>query len=184
MTDGGADYCFECIGLAALMNDAFRSSREVHTFVVPDYFTRIDHRFWMSTWFLFRVGARRSFLEWKCTVPLSPYLLWRSSTGNLWSDPCLEGWNLSRTFPSSLTSTWTRSASDILTRVSVSYHSGLGLYAWISEILIHQQSCGLLLQELELDKFITHEVGFKDINKAFDLLQQGKSLRCTIWMDK
>jgi len=29
MTDGGADYCFECIGLAALMNDAFLSSREV-----------------------------------------------------------------------------------------------------------------------------------------------------------
>ena len=39
-------------------------------------------------------------------------------------------------------------------------------------------------QELELDKFITHEVAFKDINTAFDLLLQGKSLRCTIWMDK
>ena len=39
-------------------------------------------------------------------------------------------------------------------------------------------------QELDLDKFITHEVAFKDINTAFDLLLQGKSLRCTIWMDK
>ncbi|KAH9690618.1 Alcohol dehydrogenase-like 2 [Citrus sinensis] len=28
MTDGGADYCFECIGLASVMNDAFNSSRE------------------------------------------------------------------------------------------------------------------------------------------------------------
>ncbi|CAN1233796.1 Alcohol dehydrogenase-like 2 [Linum perenne] len=28
MTDGGADYCFECIGLASLMTDAFSSSRE------------------------------------------------------------------------------------------------------------------------------------------------------------
>ncbi|KAM0833101.1 hypothetical protein ACQ4PT_064474 [Festuca glaucescens] len=27
MTDGGADYCFECVGLAALMSDAFQSSR-------------------------------------------------------------------------------------------------------------------------------------------------------------
>lgn len=35
-----------------------------------------------------------------------------------------------------------------------------------------------------MDKFITHEVGLKDINTAFDLLLQGKSLRCTIWMDK
>lgn len=28
MTDGGADYCFECIGLASLMAEATRSSRE------------------------------------------------------------------------------------------------------------------------------------------------------------
>lgn len=42
----------------------------------------------------------------------------------------------------------------------------------------------MLVQELELDKFVTHEVGFGDINKAFDLLHQGKSLRCVIWMDK
>lgn len=41
----------------------------------------------------------------------------------------------------------------------------------------------MLVQELELDKFVTHEVGFGDINKAFDLLHQGKSLRCVIWMD-
>ncbi|XP_058096912.1 alcohol dehydrogenase-like 7 isoform X2 [Magnolia sinica] len=38
-------------------------------------------------------------------------------------------------------------------------------------------------KELHLDEFITHEVGFKDINKAFDLLIQGKSIRCMIWMD-
>jgi S-(hydroxymethyl)glutathione dehydrogenase/alcohol dehydrogenase len=42
----------------------------------------------------------------------------------------------------------------------------------------------LSIQELELDKFITHEVGLNDINEAFDLLLQGKSVRCTIWMDK
>lgn len=28
MTDGGADYCFECIGIASVMKDAFSSSRE------------------------------------------------------------------------------------------------------------------------------------------------------------
>ncbi|CAI9115859.1 OLC1v1016866C1 [Oldenlandia corymbosa var. corymbosa] len=41
-----------------------------------------------------------------------------------------------------------------------------------------------LNEELELDKFVTHEVGFENINKAFDLLLEGKSLRCVIWMDK
>ncbi|KAK1260747.1 Alcohol dehydrogenase-like 7 [Acorus gramineus] len=39
-------------------------------------------------------------------------------------------------------------------------------------------------KELHLDPFITHEISFTDINKAFDLLLQGKSLRCIIWMEK
>ena len=29
LTNGGADYCFECIGLASLMQEAFLSSRKV-----------------------------------------------------------------------------------------------------------------------------------------------------------
>jgi S-(hydroxymethyl)glutathione dehydrogenase/alcohol dehydrogenase len=40
------------------------------------------------------------------------------------------------------------------------------------------------LQELELEKLVTHEVGLEHINTAFDLLVQGKSLRCIISMDK
>jgi Zn-dependent alcohol dehydrogenase len=39
-------------------------------------------------------------------------------------------------------------------------------------------------QELELEGLVTHEVSLKDINKAFDLLLRGESLRCIIWMDK
>lgn len=41
-----------------------------------------------------------------------------------------------------------------------------------------------LKKELNLDSFITHELKFEDINKAFDLLEKGKSLRCILWMDK
>lgn len=40
-----------------------------------------------------------------------------------------------------------------------------------------------MMQELELEKFITHEVSFKDINKAFDLMLKGESIRCIIRMD-
>ncbi|KAJ0896735.1 putative alcohol dehydrogenase [Helianthus annuus] len=39
-------------------------------------------------------------------------------------------------------------------------------------------------KELQLDEFVTHEVNFNDINKAFGLLLEGKSLRCVIWMNK
>jgi len=38
------------------------------------------------------------------------------------------------------------------------------------------------MQELELEKFITHEVAFSDINKAFDYMLKGEGLRCIIKM--
>ena len=41
----------------------------------------------------------------------------------------------------------------------------------------------MALKELNLDELISHEVEFEDINKAFDLLLSGKSLRCLIWID-
>ncbi|XP_066356947.1 alcohol dehydrogenase-like 5 isoform X2 [Miscanthus floridulus] len=39
-------------------------------------------------------------------------------------------------------------------------------------------------KELQLDALVTHELGLQEINTAFDLLLQGKCLRCIIWMDK
>ncbi|KAL1225803.1 Alcohol dehydrogenase-like 1 [Cardamine amara subsp. amara] len=41
-----------------------------------------------------------------------------------------------------------------------------------------------LKKELNLDSFITHELNFEEINKAFSLLEEGKSVRCILWMDK
>ncbi|WOL05173.1 alcohol dehydrogenase 3 [Canna indica] len=38
-------------------------------------------------------------------------------------------------------------------------------------------------KEIELEKFINHEVSFSEINKAFDLILQGASLRCIICVD-
>lgn len=38
-------------------------------------------------------------------------------------------------------------------------------------------------KEIELDKFFTHSVSFKDINKAFDLMLKGEGIRCLIRMD-
>lgn len=50
-----------------------------------------------------------------------------------------------------------------------------------------KDGCWMLgcLQELdlELEKFITHQVSFSDINKAFDYMLKGQSLRCIIKMD-
>ncbi|KAL8134383.1 alcohol dehydrogenase 1-like [Apium graveolens] len=38
-------------------------------------------------------------------------------------------------------------------------------------------------KELEVEKFITHKVNLLDINKAFDYMLRGESLRCIIDMD-
>ncbi|KAK4387359.1 Alcohol dehydrogenase 1 [Sesamum angolense] len=38
-------------------------------------------------------------------------------------------------------------------------------------------------KELEVEKFVTHRVGFSEINKAFDYMMKGESLRCIISMD-
>lgn len=120
MTDGGADYCFECIGLAALMTDAFRSSRDG----------------WGKT-IILGVEMHGAPLP----IPSLEILHGKSVIGSLFGG--------------------VKPKQDI-------------------PILADKY----MKKELELDKFITHEVGLKDINEAFDLLLQGKSLRCTIWMDK
>jgi len=38
--------------------------------------------------------------------------------------------------------------------------------------------------EFGLQEFITHTMGLEDINEAFDLMHEGKSIRTVIHMDK
>ncbi|XP_031504150.1 alcohol dehydrogenase 1-like isoform X2 [Nymphaea colorata] len=38
-------------------------------------------------------------------------------------------------------------------------------------------------KELELDKFITHQIPFSEINEAFDLMLSGQGIRCVMTMD-
>ncbi|KAM0950499.1 putative alcohol dehydrogenase [Dioscorea sansibarensis] len=120
MTGGGADYCFECIGLASLMQSAYESARK----------------------------------GWGKTIVLGV---------EMHGQPlCLDSRRI-------LEGKW----------ITGSLFGGIKAKTDIP-ILAKQY----LDKELHLDSFITHEVGFQDINKAFELLNQGKSLRCTIWMDK
>ncbi|KAF5955323.1 hypothetical protein HYC85_008179 [Camellia sinensis] len=120
MTDGGADYCFECIGLVSLMQEAIFSSRP----------------------------------GWGRTVILGVEM-----HGTPLSISTLEIMR-GRTVGGSVFGGM-KAKSDI-------------------PFLVKKY----LDRELNLDGFISHEVNFQDINKAFDLLLQGKSVRCIIWMDK
>jgi len=37
--------------------------------------------------------------------------------------------------------------------------------------------------KVKLDEYITHNLNLNDINQAFRLMHEGKSLRAVIWMD-
>ena len=52
MTDGGADYCFECIGLAALMSEAFQSSRAVYLHAFTSVYLSCEDDFHFLTWLI------------------------------------------------------------------------------------------------------------------------------------
>ncbi|XP_027932052.1 alcohol dehydrogenase-like 7 [Vigna unguiculata] len=121
MTGGGADYCFECVGMASVVHEAYASCRKG----------------WGKTIVLGvdKPGARINI----------------SSHEVLHDGKCLMGSLFGGLKPKS--------------------HVPILLKRYVDK-------------ELQLDEFVTHEVEFKDINKAFDLLSTGKCLRCVIWMDK
>ncbi|KAK4481369.1 hypothetical protein RD792_012256 [Penstemon davidsonii] len=121
MTDGGADYCFECVGRAFLVEEAFASSRK----------------------------------GWGKTIVIGV-----DQPGSQLKFNSFDVLHFGKT-------------------ISGSLFGGLKPKTDIQTLIKRYMD-----KELELDKFVTHEVGFADINKAFDLLIGGKSLRCVIWMDK
>ncbi|KAL6657574.1 hypothetical protein ACP70R_005354 [Stipagrostis hirtigluma subsp. patula] len=118
MTGGGADYCFECVGSASLMAEAFRSSRTG----------------WGKTIVLGTEGNATPM-----SIPSTGIMRGRSVIGSL-----------------------------------------LGGIKPKDDIPMLAQK--YLDKELELDEFITHQMDFDEINRAFDLLTQGKCLRCILWM--
>ncbi|XP_008464876.1 alcohol dehydrogenase-like 7 [Cucumis melo] len=121
MTNGGADYCFECVGAASLVQEAFSCCRQ---------------------------GWGKAIV---LGVDKPGAILSLSS-----SDMLFHGKSLMGSLYGGL-----KPKSDIPT-----------LLKWYTD------------KKLELDKFVTHEVGFEDINEAFKMLIEGKCLRCVIWMNK
>ncbi|KAK4600160.1 hypothetical protein RGQ29_010002 [Quercus rubra] len=122
MTGGGADYCFECIGLPSMVHEAYSCCRN----------------------------------GWGKTV-----IIGVAKPGS---------------------------------ELGLNYHDildcgGKSIMGCIFGGVKAKTDIPILLQrylnkELRLDQFVTHEIQFDDINKAFDLLLTGESLRCVIWMDK
>ncbi|KAL1293306.1 alcohol dehydrogenase-like 7 isoform X2 [Arachis ipaensis] len=120
-TGGGADYCFECVGMASLVHEAFASCR----------------------------------MGWGKTIVVGV-----DKPGAMLSLSSYEVLHDGKTLMGSL-------------------FGGLKPKTHVPILLKKYMD-----KELQLDGFVTHEVEFKDINKAFDLLYKGESLRCVIWMHR
>ncbi|CBI26407.3 hypothetical protein VitviT2T_023999 [Vitis vinifera] len=120
MTDGGADYSFECIGDTGMVTTALQSCCDgwglTVTLGVPKVNPEISSHYGL-------------------------FLSGRTLRGSLFG-----GW---------------RPKSDL--------HSLVDMY---------------MRKEIQIDEFITHNLPFEDINKAFDLMMEGKCLRCVIHMPK
>ncbi|CAM8912532.1 unnamed protein product [Rhodiola kirilowii] len=121
MTSGGADYCFECVGMSSLVHEAFACCRKG----------------WGKT---IVIGVDK---------PMSQLTF--GSFEVLHSGKTITG----------------------------SFFGGLKAKSDIPILLKRYMD-----KELNLDDFVTHEISFKDINKAFDLLLKGSCIRCVIWMEK
>ncbi|XP_071733068.1 alcohol dehydrogenase-like 7 isoform X2 [Rutidosis leptorrhynchoides] len=121
MTGGGADYCFECVGVTSLMQEAYASSRKGWGKTVVLGFDQQAEMLTLSSYEVLHSG--------------------KSITGSLFG--------------------------------------GLKPKADIPLLIKRYMD-----KELLLDEFVSHDVDFEDINKAFDLLLEGKSIRCVIWMNK
>ncbi|XP_019195761.1 PREDICTED: alcohol dehydrogenase-like 6 [Ipomoea nil] len=118
MTDGGADFSFECIGDTEMVTTALQSCCDgwglTVTLGVPKTKPEISGHFRF-------------------------FLMGRKLTGSLFG-----GWKPKSEIPSLV-----------------------DMY---------------MNKEIQIDELITHNLPFEDINKAFDLMIQGKCLRCVIYM--
>ncbi|KAB1201720.1 Alcohol dehydrogenase-like 7 [Morella rubra] len=168
MTGGGADYCFECIGLPSLVTQAYFCCRNVAegarlcgatkiigVDVNPDKVV-IGKKFGVTDFVDARGCENKSVSQgWGKTIVLGV-----DKPG----------------------ATLSLSSFDVL-------HNGKSLMGSLFGGLKAKSDIPILLKryldkELQLDEFVTHEVRFEEINKAFDLLVEGQCLRCVIWMDK
>ncbi|KAL2555291.1 Alcohol dehydrogenase-like 6 [Forsythia ovata] len=118
MTDGGADYAFECVGDTGIITTALQSCCDGWGLTVT-------------------LGVPKVKPEIAAHYGL--FLTGRTLTGSL-----LGGW---------------RPKSDLPSLVSM-----------------------YLKEEIKIDEYITHNVAFEDINEAFELMREGKCLRCVIHM--
>ncbi|KAK9106269.1 hypothetical protein Syun_022280 [Stephania yunnanensis] len=120
ITDGGADYTFECIGDPGMITTALQSCCDGWGLTVT-----------------LGVPKLKPEIVAHCALLLSG----RTLTGSM-----LGGW---------------KPKSDLPKLVDM-----------------------YLNKEIQIDEYVTHDLPFTEINKAFDLMREGKSLRCVIHMPK
>ncbi|CAL9031821.1 unnamed protein product [Prunus brigantina] len=161
LTGGGADYSFECIGDTGMVTTALQACCDVNfsylsVFLFPLSLSHIY--FCVCDEFLFTelhsFVSGVSFKGWGLTVTLGVPKVKPEVTAHY--GIFLTG----RTLKGSLFGGW-KPKSDLPSLVDM-----------------------YTKKEIQVDEYITHNLPFEDVNKAFNLMKEGKCLRCVIHMAK
>ncbi|KAL6626952.1 hypothetical protein ACP70R_030678 [Stipagrostis hirtigluma subsp. patula] len=158
LTGGGADYSFECIGVSSVMTDAFRSTKPVA--ILSMHPQSCDEAHTLSSQFSSKAPACNELITTRVKQGNGKTIILGVEKDG--QPICLPPFEL-------------LNGKCVMGSI-------FGGIKPKTDIPILAEKC--MNKELELDGLITHEVGLGDINRAFDLLLQGVSLRCIIWMDK
>ncbi|GER56697.1 alcohol dehydrogenase family protein [Striga asiatica] len=143
ITDGGADYAFECVGDTGMVTTALQCC--------------------CSGWGLtVTLGVPKEKPEIAAHYGL--FLTGRTLTGSLFG-----GWKPKSDLPSLVDKYLKKRA--IGWNVNCISDQG-NTYVPVADLII------TYLQEIEIDGYITHNLEFEDITKAFELMREGKCLRC------
>lgn len=182
MTGGGADFSFECVGDTGIATTALQSCSDVRFYVLFALSPCLHFAYFIVYKGLFKTFSTWISQGWGMTVTLGVpkvkpevsahyglFLSGKSLKGTLFG-----GWKPKSDLPSLIE----KYMNKVYKRAATLAKSLL-----VDEtVCLHFHSS--VVQEIMIDEFVTHNLAFDEINKAFDLMRDGKCLRCVLHMPK
>lgn len=149
-TDGGVDYSFECIGNVALMRSALVSTHRIFYGIIIFFRKNKETKYDNFSWWFYLGAQEATHKGWGVSV-----IIGVAAAGTEIS---------TRPFQLVTGRTW----------------KGTAFGGWKSVESVPKLVDAYLKKELLVDEFITHNFPLNDINEAFHVMHEGKSIRSII----
>lgn len=172
MTGGGADFAFECVGDTEIATTALQSCSDVSFYVVYDLTTLyykyvfITFSMWISQGWGVTVTLGVPKVKPEVSAHYGLFLSGKSLKGTLFG-----GWKPKSDLPSLI--------EKYMNKVYIIVQATLA-----KSVSVSSNFHCFVTQEIMIDELVTHNLAFDDINEAFELMREGKCLRCVLHMSK